>query len=128
MDPSLHDLERTLAGIRPRPRAEFVTGLERDLKRSLRTQQRHVPRLRLPRLVVATASAGAIAVLVLALAIAGALPLNLGGARKAAADRDCTTVTEWRLEHQPRLKVTESGKLRIIDTTVLVPQRVIRCH
>jgi hypothetical protein len=78
--------------------------------------------------VAVTGFATGLAAIVLALSVAGALPLNLGGAHRAAADRDCRMVTQWRLERQPQLEVTGRGRLHITETTVLVQRRVLRCH
>jgi hypothetical protein len=129
MDPTLSDMERVLVTMRPRPRPEFVTSLAAELEQSLRPRGPRMPRMpRMPRLAMATAYATGLATVVLGLSVAGALPLHLGGAHRAAADRNCTTVTRWQLQRRPVVHVTKGNQLRITDTTVLVPQRVIRCH
>jgi hypothetical protein len=129
MDPSLDDLDLMLRGIRPRPSSAFVVGLEADLKQAIRPR-RFMPRLGrpLPRLVAFTGFATGLAAIVLALSVSGALPLKLGGDQRAAAGRECRTVTEWHLERQPHLHVSKLGRLQITNTTVLVQRRVLRCH
>jgi hypothetical protein len=132
MEPTLAELERLLGGVRPQPNPEFVRELETSLVRSLSKRRvlpwARMPAPRKPRLVAAVGAAGALAAIALVLGLAGALPLHVGDAPDATADRDCRTVLEWRLERTPRLVVDRRNLMRLRYTTEMVQRRAIRCH
>lgn len=132
MEPTTEDAEDLLRRARPQPRPEFVSELEEVLLRSVeprRARARRFPTVRIPgRLVAASGFGAALAALLVTLSIAGALPLTVGGADDAAADRDCATTTRWTLERQAVLKVGRDNKLHVSYQTKLVPRRVVRCH
>jgi hypothetical protein len=120
------DPERILTRLRPAPDQQFVADLELRLQQSLR--RRRAPLRRPGRLLAGAGLAGALATAVAGLSIAGALPLDLGRTSKAAAERECTTVTEWRLIRRPRLDIAADGRVRVTTETVLLPRQAIRCH
>jgi hypothetical protein len=132
MERTTEDTEDLLRRSCPRPRAEFVRELEAALLRSV--EPRAAPMRRWPspghrrRLVTASGFGAALAALLVALSIAGALPLSVGGADDAAADRDCVTTTRWTLDRQAVLRVGRDHKMHLSYRTALVPRRVVRCH
>jgi hypothetical protein len=128
MDHQLDDPELLLRTLRPQPRPEFVSALEASLKRSLESPRPAPRRRRMPRLVVAVGVAGALASGVFVLSISGALPQNVGSAGDAAAERECDTVTEWRLERRPRVVFGRDGNLELLTQPRLVARPAIRCH
>jgi hypothetical protein len=132
MEPSSGDAEELLRRSRPRPRPEFVRELEASLLRSVEPRRARAslwPSWFAPRRLVAVSGVGAaLAAILVVLSIAGALPLTVGGADDAAADRNCVTVTRWKLERRPIMKVGPDQKMHVTSDTRLVPRRVVRCH
>jgi hypothetical protein len=132
MEPTTEEAEDLLRRARPQPRPEFVAELEEVLLRSVeprRIRARRFPALVIPRRLVAASGFGAaLAALLVALSVAGALPLNVGGADDAAADRDCTTTTRWTLQRRAVLEVGRNDKMHVTYRRSLVPRRVVRCH
>jgi hypothetical protein len=128
-EPTLAEIEQLLIRSAPQPRDAFVRDLETSLMESIAPGRRAWRGLRRPpRLVAAAGFAGAVAAVLLMLSIAGALPLDIGGAPDATADRECRTVDEWRVERIPTLSVAPDGDLQILYTTKLVLRPAIRCH
>jgi len=123
MDSSLSDFEELLRRARPEPRNEFVSRLEASLVRSARS-----PRRRARRLVPTVAVAAATALCLLVLSIAGVLPLGLGAAPGAQADRHCETVTQLRVVRVPLMWTRKDGSMRIVYRATREPVSVIRCR
>jgi hypothetical protein len=129
MEPDLAELEQLLCGARPQPHPEFVRELEMSLVRSLsRRRRRRLLPDRAPGLRLSMGIAAALATVALALSLAGALPLRIGGAPEATAERECRTVTEWRLERTPRLSFDRRSVPRLRYTTEMRPRFAVRCH
>jgi hypothetical protein len=132
MEPTMEDAEDLLRRSRPQPSPEFVAELEEVLLRSVeprRARARRFPTFRPSRRLIAASGFGAaLAALLVTLSIAGALPLNVGGANDAAADRNCTTITRWTLERRAVLAVGPDKRMHVSYRKTLVPRRVVRCH
>jgi hypothetical protein len=132
MEPAMEDAEDLLRRSRPQPRPEFVSELEEVLLRSVeprRARARWFPTLHHPRRLIAVSGFGAaLAALLVTLSVAGALPLSVGGADNAAADRNCTTTTRWTLERRAVLEVGADKKMHLTYRSTLVPRRVLSCH
>jgi hypothetical protein len=132
MEPAMEDAEDLLRRSRPQPRSEFVSELEEALLRSVeprRARGRPFPTLHHPRRLIAASGFGAaLAALLVTLSVAGALPLSVGGADDAAADRNCTTTTRWTLERRAVLEVGAGKKMHLTYRSTLVPRRVLSCH
>lgn len=125
MDSSLSDFEELLRHARPEPRGEFVSRLEASLVRSAGSPGR---RRRGRRLVPVVAVGCATALCVLVLSIAGVLPLGLGAAPGAQADRHCETVTQLRVVRVPVMWTRADGSLQIRYRATREPVSVIRCR
>ena len=128
----MEDAEDLLRRSRPQPRPEFVAELEEVLLRSVeprRARARRFPTLHHPpRLLAASGFAAALVALLITLSVAGALPLSVGGADDAEADRNCTTTTRWTVERRAVLEVGADKKMHVRDRSTLVPRRVQSCH
>jgi hypothetical protein len=124
-------VEQLLLRARPEPSPEFLRELEASLVDARRP--RRLPSWRpghrgARRLVVALGAAAAFAAVMFALSLAGVRPLGTGGTTGAEAERQCISVTQWRVQREPAVTVTEAGRLVLSSRLRLEPQRRLRCR
>jgi hypothetical protein len=118
------DVERLLHRMRPRPRPEFVHGLEESLLEDVPAER---PRDRRRVVLASAALTGGLATALAVLGLTGMLPLGLGDADSGEAGQRCRTVTVERVIRNPRLVVGPSGELTLRYSTTRVRQAVERC-